>query len=294
MTTPPVGKDVYARDLRLRLWDHGGDGPVALCLHGFLDTGRSFDAVAALLRERARVLCLDWRGHGESDEVGPGGSYHLLDHLKDLACVMQTLPDVIGRSAEIVLAHSMGGNVAMLLAGALPDVMQRLLLIDALGAPAEEPEEQPERLASLLRSVRASGSARPFQAFATVDDAVARLRAVNPGLSEQGARRMIEPVLRRGEDGLLRPPFDPRLRGPTPVRWPEAMWLALCRRVTARVRLLRAAQGYVPDDDVTQGRVQALRADVEVVADASHHLHVERPDVVARAALALLETGTSR
>lgn len=282
--TTPAARDVYARDLRLRLWDHGGEGPTALFLHGYLDTGRSFDAVAERLGSDVRSLCLDWRGHGESAEVGAGGSYHLLDHMKDLSHVIDALAD-IGQMPEIVVAHSMGGNVSLLFAGALPERCKRLLLVDALGAPSEAPEEQPERLASVLRATR---EVRPFQAFASVDDAVARLRGMNPGLSEEGARRMAEPALRRGQDGLLRFPFDARLKGPTPVRWPEAMWLALCRRVTARVKVLRAEQGYLPDDDIVAARLTALRADVETVADAPHHIHVERPDALAESIRGLL------
>lgn len=261
-----------------------------LCLHGYLDTGRSFDAVAAALRAQgsdARVLCLDWRGHGESAEVGAGGSYHLLDHLKDLAAVVAAvaLEPAIGRAPALIVAHSMGGNVALLFAGALAEQTERLLLVDALGAPAEAPEEQPERLAEVLRAAR---ELRPFQSFGSVEDAIARLRSMNAGLSEQGARRMAEPVLRRTADGALRFPFDPRLKGPTPVRWPEEMWLALCRRVSARVKVLRAEHGYLPDDPVVAERLAALRAELETVAGAPHHLHVERPEVIAAAVRGLL------
>lgn len=282
--TTPTARDVYARDLRLRLWDHGGDGPIVLCLHGYLDTGRSFDALAGLLRTQARVLCLDWRGHGQSAEVGPGGSYHLLDHVKDLSFVVDALEDE-GQLPDAVVAHSMGGNVALLFAGALPGRTKRLLLVDALGAPAEDPEDQPARLAAVLEGQRRT---RPFGSFASVDDAVARLRATNPGLSEAGARRMAEPVLVSSQDGALRFPFDARLKGPTPVRWPETMWVALCRRVTAVVRVLRAEHGYLPDDDTVAARLSALRAELVTAPSAPHHLHVEAPQVLRDEVLTLL------
>lgn len=282
----PAARDVYARDLRLRLWDHGGEGPTVLFLHGYLDTGRSFDAVAELLADDVRAVCLDWRGHGQSACVGAGGSYHLLDHVKDLASVVAALGET-GAAPDVIVAHSMGGNVALLFAGALPEEMQRLLLVDALGGPPEAPEEQPERLASVLRAAK---QLRPFQSFSDVNDAVARLRAMNPGLSEQGARRMAEPVLVRADDGALRFPFDPRLKGPTPVRWPEEMWLSLCRRVTARVKVLRAEHGYLPADPLVSARLDALAAELETVADAHHHLHVERPDVLAHSVRALLSS----
>jgi pimeloyl-ACP methyl ester carboxylesterase len=76
--------DVMVQGLRLRLWDHAPahhDLPKVLCIHGALDTGRSFDAVAGAVGDRARVIAVDLRGHGGSDVVGPGGSYHLLDFL---------------------------------------------------------------------------------------------------------------------------------------------------------------------------------------------------------------------
>ena len=95
----------------LRLWDHGGDAPVVLFLHGYLDTGRSYDDLCSALEGDARCVCLDWRGHGFSGRAGPGGSYHLLDHLKDLSRVFDLLADGgvdgLGRPDALV-AHSMG------------------------------------------------------------------------------------------------------------------------------------------------------------------------------------------
>lgn len=283
----PEPLDVEAAGLPLRVWDHGGAGPAVLFLHGYLDTGRSYDAVAAALEGRARALCLDWRGHGQSAWVGAGGSYHLLDHLKDLAVVTERL-EARGVALEAIVAHSMGGNVALLFAGARPERVRRLLLLDSLGAPPEDAEEQPARLEQLLRSL---GPARPFSTVASEEEAAARVRSQNPGLSLEGAARMVAGVLvpDEGDPSRLRFPFDPRLRGPTPVRWSEAMWKALCARVTATTHVLRAEQGHLPEGGPTADRNAALRrATFETLQGASHHLHVEAPDEVARVLLALL------
>lgn len=284
----PTPRALCVQGLSLRLWDHGGDGPAALFLHGYLDTGRSFDAVAASLDGKVRALCLDLRGHGESERVGPGGSYHLLDHLKDVAVALTRLEEE-GVPVACVVGHSMGGNVALLLAGAWPERVERLFLLDSLGAPPEEPEEQPARLGELLRSLEVE---RPFSPVRDEDDAIARLVASNPGLSERGARRMVAHVLVEDKEhpGLLRFPFDPRLRGPTPLRWPEAMWRALCARVTAQVRVLRAEHGYVPEGEPAAGRLASLRdATLETLPGVSHHVHVEAPEAVARALRSLLD-----
>lgn len=260
----------------LRLWDHGGEGPTVLFLHGYLDTGRSYDAVAAGLSGVARCLCLDWRGHGGSGWAGPAGSYHLLDHLKDLSRLVDALAPGGSLAAlgplALVVAHSMGGNVALLLAGSRPHAVPRLLLVDALGAPAEAPDEQPERLQRLLESL---GPPRPFKTFPDRAGAEERVMATNPGLSREGAARMVEHALVDTVGGVTFA-FDPGLRGPVPMRYPEAFWTALCSRVVAPTRVLRAEGDYVPEGSPATERVAAMRSGRMVtVPGVGHHLHVE-------------------
>lgn len=281
----PDPTSLCVQGLHLRIWDHGGDGPRVLFLHGFLDTGRSFDTVAQRLFGAARCLCLDFRGHGESDRVGKGGSYHLMDHVKDVSLVLRQLAER-DEAPALLVGHSMGGNIALLVAGATPDAVSSMLLLDSVGPPPEDPQEQPDRLGRLLASLERD---RPFSTFASLDDALDRLQRYNVGLTREGARRMAEPVLRATDDGRLAFPFDARLRGPTPVRYPETMWRALCARVRGPVRVLRAEDGYVPDGEPVTSRLLAMGdARLETLAGQSHHLHVDAPDEVARAVRELL------
>ena len=41
--------------------------PVVVCVHGLTRNGRDFDALAAALSDRFRVICPDLPGRGESD-----------------------------------------------------------------------------------------------------------------------------------------------------------------------------------------------------------------------------------
>ncbi len=281
----PTRRLVSADGLGLRVWDYGGHGPSVLFLHGYLDTGRSFAWVINALDGHVRALAMEWRGHGESDDAPPGGSYHALDHLKDLSHALADL-EREGFVPDLVVGHSMGGAIAALFAGAWPEKVPRLLLIDALGAPSEAPEDQPVRIGELLKSVREK---KPFRSFESAEAAVARLMENNPGISEVGARRIARHALVRDADLRWRYRFDHRMRGPTPVRYPETMWLALFSRVTAKTIVLRAEHGILPDIPIVHDRIAAMHeAHLETIRGATHNVHVEQPEAIAEAMQRLL------
>jgi pimeloyl-ACP methyl ester carboxylesterase len=282
--------------LSMRLWrrDHPeatAHTPLLLFLHGTLDTGRSWDAVvdAIVARDVVRTVAVDMRGHGQSSAGGPGASHHILDFTKDTAGVIHAL-EAQGTPVHTLVGHSMGANIALMLAGAWPSRIKGLVLVDGLGPPPEDAEDQPERLGVLLDAV--VSEKKPFAPVNSIDDAIDRLRRLNPGLSMTGARRMLEHALVRDDDGALRFPFDRRLRGPTPVRHPEAMWAAFCARVGAggvRSVVVRASFGYLPEGDAAgtlgspfDSRLAALGGQL-VQIEGPHHLHVEAPEAVADA-----------
>src|SRR5262245_48480774 len=88
-------------------------GLTLLIVHGFLDSGETWEMVAEpLARAGHEVLVPDMRGFGESDQVGPGGYYHFADYVADLAMLMDALaPARLG-----VIGHSMGGTISVLYA----------------------------------------------------------------------------------------------------------------------------------------------------------------------------------
>jgi pimeloyl-ACP methyl ester carboxylesterase len=295
MTVDPTGllstpspETVDAGGLALRLWDHGPSaGPVVLFLHGYLDTGRSFDHLLTHLEGDVHALCLDWRGHGASAWAPPGASYHPWDHVKDLIWTLQSL-EASGREVAAVVAHSMGGNIAMLAAGARPKRVPRLLLIDAFGPPSEPQIEQPGRFGRMLESML---TIKKFRSFDTWDGAVDRMLETNYKLGRDGARLM-------ALHGVGPDPsdpdrftflFDPRLRGPTPFRFEEPFWTSLLGRIQTPMTLIRAGHGYVPRSEIFDRRAAACR-DLRLVElqDDGHHLHVLRPDVIADEVRALL------
>jgi len=281
-------RTVNAARLPLALWDYGGTGSPVLFLHGYLDVGRSFEDAALVARSFCRPLCLDWRGHGRSGRRSPDAAYHQLDHLKDLHGVMAEL-EAAGEAPAALVAHSMGGTIALMLAGFAPERVPRLLLLDNLGGYTATSGEQLDSLSALLASL--GQPPRPFRSFPHRAAAIPVFRANNPGLSEAGAQRMARHFLVEQADGSVVPDADPRLRGPNPYRFPEEYWLELCARVTAKVHVLAPTGGYLNDPESAPLRARFARlrdARWQDLAGCSHHLHVEAPEALAAALRELL------
>ena len=115
------------------------DGHQVLALHGWLDNAASFNRITPLLAD-CRVVAIDQRGHGLSDHLRR--PYHIWDGVPDVIGVL----DALGWDKAILLGHSMGAAVATLFAGAYPDRVKQLWLIEGLGPWTYSDGEAPDQL----------------------------------------------------------------------------------------------------------------------------------------------------
>lgn len=111
-----------------------GAEPARVYLHGLGGSSHCFIEVAASdgLRGR-RSLLIEMLGYGLSDRPADAG-YTMENHADWVATALRAA-DVSGAQ---VLAHSMGGSVATLLAVRHPDLVASLILIDSNLDPASE------------------------------------------------------------------------------------------------------------------------------------------------------------
>ncbi len=114
--------------------DSGGQGPVLLLLHGYSDSSRSFSLLEPYV-EGHRLIIPDLPGHGASVA---GDGLTVGDFVDDIAALLVTL----GIDRCLVIGHSMGAMVGMVLAERLPGVVEALVLISATLRPAF-PESDP-------------------------------------------------------------------------------------------------------------------------------------------------------
>lgn len=100
------------------------DGPALVFSNSLGTDFRIWDAVAALLGDRYRIVLYDKRGHGLSQATPP--PYAMTDHVGDLAALL----DHLGIEKAAVVGLSVGGLIAQGLAAMRPDLVAALVLCD--------------------------------------------------------------------------------------------------------------------------------------------------------------------
>ena len=266
--------ELYLADGRLAALAWGAPGaPTWLALHGWLDNAASFSRLAPLLVERLgiRIVALDFAGHGRSRRHPPGVDYAIWDYCHD---VLDALASLELESAPL-LAHSMGAGVACLVASALPERVERLMLIDGLGAlttPAEDTAQQLRR--GLLGHRRRSS---PSPRYADVDSAVAARVAggVTP-IDADSARPLVERNLEPLEDGHVRLRTDGRLMRPSLVRFCPEQVVGMLAAIEAPTLLLEGESGILGERKGAKQAREALKGLERRVLKGGHHLHLER------------------
>jgi pimeloyl-ACP methyl ester carboxylesterase len=121
----PNARAVPGDGIRLHARDWGGSGPPVVLLHGLASNARIWDGVAPRLAGAGlRVIALDQRGHGESDQ--PSSGYDFASVGRDLEAALAGL----GLERPLLVGHSWGANVALQFAADRPGRVAGLVLID--------------------------------------------------------------------------------------------------------------------------------------------------------------------
>lgn len=121
--------DPYRQELVYRV---AGNGPPIVLLHGFVNSSALWNDTIAAFKENYRLYAPDLPGHGQSPPRLP---WKLRDVAEIVAAWLQALEQV----PATFIGHSMGGALAMLLAARRPELVKRLVLVNAAGLPIQQP-----------------------------------------------------------------------------------------------------------------------------------------------------------
>ena len=272
------GVDYYINE-----WGDPAD-PLMVFLHGWGDTGATFQFVVDALASQWHVIAPDWRGFGRTQSRARG--YWFPDYLADL----DDLLSKYSPSAPVrLVGHSMGGNVGGLFAGAMPERVLAFVNIEGFGLPDTSPDEAPARYREWLLQSRETPAFSRFDSMEALARHVARR---SPGMTAAQARFVAEAWAIEGPDGLtLR--ADPAHKLPNAVLYRRAEAEACWRNVTAPVLLVAgadsavfAAVGVNPADGSLPLPFPDSRT--QIIEACGHMVHFEAPQLLAEAIEAFL------
>lgn len=265
------------------------EAPPVVLLHGFLDQGRSFLPVARLLADGYRVILPDHRGHGLSGHIGPGGYYHFPDYVLDLVALL----DRLGLDEVALAGHSMGASIATYLAGAYPERVLALALLDGIG-----PSRGPETLApvALRRWIHDVNLARDRDdgVMDDLDQVVARLARMAPRARDEVLREIAGYAAAPDPGGGLRWRFDPLHRTRGPIPFDEARFMAFLDAVACPTLLVWGEHTPLRPASADARAARLGDATSFVLAGAGHNLHHERPAELAAVLRGFLDEATVR
>jgi pimeloyl-ACP methyl ester carboxylesterase len=257
--------------------------PAIVCLHGWVDTGDTFQFLIDALQGERTIVAPDWRGFGRSQWQQT--AYWFPDYLADLDALL----DAVSPSEPVALiGHSMGGNVACLYAGIRPERVSHLINLEGLGSKNVPPEAAPVRYRQWLDEVVQTPS---FSVFDSLERFSEVLRRKNKRLTAERADFIANCWSRVLPDGRYTVNADPTHKWINPVGYRRADAEACWRQVTARVlcifgedsaELAAFNEGSVLD----YYRTQFPTAQLEMLKEVGHMMHHEQPEIVA----ALIDT----
>jgi pimeloyl-ACP methyl ester carboxylesterase len=107
-----------------------GTGRNVMLLHGLTCDSHDWSWQLPLFESKYRVVVADLRGHGRS-EIMPSGSYMPVDYAADIEALISAK---YSGQKFVLVGHSMGGQIAALVAARRPDLVSGVVSVDgALG-----------------------------------------------------------------------------------------------------------------------------------------------------------------
>jgi len=228
MAVEPESRFYSSQRSRLHYLDWGNpDGPLLILIHGGRDSCRSWDWIARALHADWHVIAPDLRGHGDSD-WSADGAYPMAGFVLDIANLIEHL----GEIPATIVAHSLGGNIALRYAGSYPDRVRKLVSVEGMGPSAQTLRRQllppGEQLRSWIEDRRALDG-RQARRYVTIDEAAKRLLESSPHFTSERAAHLALHGVRINDDGTYSWKYDNYTRGFAPVDTirPRELWRAI-------------------------------------------------------------------
>lgn len=276
VTSTPPGQWLKSGDLNMHYLDWGGFGVPVVALHGAASSCHWYDLVIPHIRDSYRVIALDQRAHGKTDQPSTGYDWRTL-----AGDVIGAL-DQLGIQQAAVVGHSWGASVALSIAALHPDRVTALAMIDGgFGGAPRSPDMTWEEFKTRLS---------PRDIYGPRERYLGALRGQFAHCWSDQLESIVMTMVRVDPDGTVHERLD--LANQQQMLW--AMWSEPTHNMLPQVRcstLIVAAGGRQPGANpefmkrrrANMEEAQAIIADSRVVwiPETGHDIGYEKPSELA-------------
>ncbi len=268
----------YSRVAQERKWEIDGlrisglswgnsNLPTIIALHGWLDNAASFAELAPLL-ENFQVIAIDLPGHGLSDDRSLDATYQIWDDLPQLCKIIED----VSSAPIILMGHSRGAIISVLLASVLGEKVSSIIALDALIPEAQSKGKFVNQLVTFIdERKRLIGKGITY--FPHRNDVMQRRCSI--GLSLEAAEILASRSLIYVEGKGYYWRSDQRLKGASAVKLTKDDLSYVLKSIEAPVMLIVAHDGYIRDSRKLAGIVDQLKNYEIVDIAGGHHFHLE-------------------
>jgi pimeloyl-ACP methyl ester carboxylesterase len=254
----------------------GSDAKPIVLVHGWGDTGETWQFLADELAASRSLVAYDARGFGRTQWCQEG--YWFPDYLADLDAILDHLsPD----EPMDLVGHSMGGNVSMLYAGVRAQRVRRLVNLEGFGMRRTQPEQAPARYREWLDEIKRGVRFATYDSFEQFAQVLARR---NPRTPADRLDFIARSWGKQNAAGTIELRADPRHKHVNPVLYQREQALACWREITAATHFIVGERSEFAKrmlEDMVAERWQTVSGDIGTIADAGHMLHHEQPAALA-------------
>ena len=271
----PTSHIYFSQRLRLHYLDWGNEqAEPMLLVHGSRDHCHNWDWVAQNLRDDYHILAPDFRGHGDSAWVN-GAAYSHSEYVYDLAQLIHQQQ----LSPVTIIAHSLGGSVALRYAGTYPENIKKIVVIEGTGGPPAYYDQRPvhERMREWIDSTR-SVSGRLPKRYPTLEDAYKRMHEANSHLRDDQARHLTKHGSNQNEDGSYSWKFDNYTHVMSPFDITREQSRELWGRIDAPVLLVSGKDSWWAHESREDPIPHFQNARHVAFDDAGHWVHHDQLD----------------
>lgn len=245
--------EVTLNDITLH-YERSGSGPPLVLLHGLGSSSEDWEYQTPVLETGYDLVVPDFRGHGQTAK--PAGPYRVTQLSGDIVALIETL----GISPAILVGISLGGMVAFQIAADRPDLVSRLVVINAL--PAFETTRISQRIQLAIRKVITRRLS-----MEKIGNVLSKRLFPAPEMGEQRAKMVHR--WSRNDKGAYEATFQAILE------W-EGVAAAMAE-TNVPITVISSDLDYIPPEDKKPYLEAMPTARSVIIADAHHGVPMEHP-----------------